>query len=633
MTGEENGGNLSLLESIINFSEDAIISKTLNGIITSWNKGAEKIFGYQAEEIIGMPVSVLIPPHRINEELEIIRSIKNGEHIAHYETERITKAGATIYISLTVSPLKNRDGVIVGASKIARDITEQKLADTRLRQNAKEIADYKYALDESSIVAITDQKGIITYVNDNFCRRSQYSRDELLGRDHRIVNSGFHPASFFHDLWSTIAGGKIWKGEIRNRAKDGSYYWVSTTIVPFLDEDGRPYQYVAIRYDITEQKRERELHFKTLLRYQQVAENILDGLMIDDLDGKVVFANDQFLALFGLERGDIDNLVLEDYVSPEYRERLRDRHNRRVAGEEVPTTFEYQGMRKDGTKMWLEVRVCKVYDNNVVIGTQSAIRDVTDRKQAADDIARLNQSLEQKVRDRTAELEIANKELETFSYSIAHDLRSPLHIIQGYVEMLKDNLGGKFDPEKERITGIIVSNARRMGMLIDEILNLARVGRKVLSMRKTDMNALLDSVLAEQMELSPGSVKFTIAALHPAICDSSLIRQVWLNFISNAVKYSRKKDHPSINVGSEEKDGCIIYSIADNGAGFDMRFSNKLFGVFQRLHKQTEFEGIGVGLALVQRIIVRHGGRVWATSEVNNGATFYFSLPSAVAEE
>ena len=624
---------MSLLESIINFSEDAIISKTLEGIITSWNKGAEKIFGYHAEEIIGMPVSVLIPPHRINEELEIIRSIKNGEHIAHYETERITKAGATIYISLTVSPLKNRDGVIVGASKIARDITEQKLADTRLRKNAKEIADYKYALDESSIVAITDQKGIITYVNDNFCRRSQYSREELLGRDHGVINSGFHPASFFHDLWATIAGGKIWKGEIRNRAKDGSHYWVSTTIVPFLDEDGRPYQYVAIRYDITEQKRERELHFKTLLRYQQVAENILDGLMIDDLDGKVVFANDQFLALFGLERGDIDNMVLEDYVSPEYRERLRDRHNRRVAGEDVPTTFEYQGMRKDGTKMWLEVRVCKVYDNNVVIGTQSAIRDVTDRKQAADDIARLNQSLEQKVRDRTAELEIANKELETFSYSIAHDLRSPLHIIQGYVEMLKDNLGGKFDPEKERITGIIVSNARRMGMLIDEILNLARVGRKVLSMRKTDMNALLDNVLAEQMELNPGAIKFTIAALHPAICDSSLIRQVWLNFISNAVKYSRKRDHPSIDVGSEEKDGYIIYSIADNGAGFDMRFSNKLFGVFQRLHKQTEFEGIGVGLALVQRIIVRHGGRVWATSEVNNGATFYFSLPTVVAEE
>ena len=408
---------------------------------------------------------------------------------------------------------------------------------------------------------------------------------------------------------------------------------MSTTIVPFLDEDGRPYQYVAIRYDITEQKRERELHFKTLLRYQQVAENILDGLMIDDLDGKVVFANDQFLALFGLERGDIDNMVLEDYVSPEYRERLRDRHNRRVAGEDVPTTFEYQGMRKDGTKMWLEVRVCKVYDNNVVIVTQSAIRDVTDRKQAADDIARLSQSLEQKVRDRTAELEIANKELETFSYSIAHDLRSPLHIIQGYVEMLKDNLGGKFDPEKERITGIIVSNARRMGMLIDEILNLARVGRKVLSMRKTDMNALLDNVLAEQMELNPGAIKFTIAALHPAICDSSLIRQVWLNFISNAVKYSRKRDHPSIDVGSEEKDGYIIYSIADNGAGFDMRFSNKLFGVFQRLHKQTEFEGIGVGLALVQRIIVRHGGRVWATSEVNNGATFYFSLPTVVAEE
>jgi len=496
-----------------------------------------------------------------------------------------------------------------------------------LFKSLKEIKDYKYALDESSIVAITDQKGIIKYVNDNFCKISKYSRKELIGQDHRIINSGYHDKPFIRNLWITIANGKIWKGELKNKAKDGSYYWVDTTIVPFLNDDKKPYQYVAIRSDITDRKKAEEQNAHAQQRYKQVVENIIDGLMIDDLDGKVVYANDQFLKLFGLNDTDLENLVLEDYVAPAFRPVLRDRHNKRVAGEDVPTTFEYQGLRKDGSTIWLEVRVCKVFENEIMIGTQSAIRDITDRKKAEEDIIKLNQSLELIVSERTARLETVNKELESFSYSVAHDLRAPLRIINGYSDILRNEYKDKLDADGQRIISTIVNNTQRMGKLIDELLNLARLGRKELNKHYTDMNVLLATVISEQAAINGKTINITIGELYPAVCDSTLIRQVWSNLISNAIKYSNNNKEQAIEINSAKKDNYIIYSVKDNGVGFDMQYVDKLFGVFQRLHKQSEFEGTGVGLALVQKIINKHDGTVWTYAEVDKGATFYFSLP------
>ena len=244
----------SRLATIVEYSDDAIIRTDLAGITTEWNRAAERIFGYPSVEIIGRPVQLLLPSDRANEEEDIHRRIREGEHIDHFETWRRRQDGQLIPVSLKVSPIKDAAGQIVGVSKIARDISDRKQAEERLLGTVNELKNIKAALDEHSIVAITDASGRITYVNDKFCAISKYSREELLGQDHRIINSRHHPKTFFRDLWSTIGHGRVWHGEIKNRAKDGSFYWVDTTIFPFVDAAGKPTQYVAIRTDITQRK-------------------------------------------------------------------------------------------------------------------------------------------------------------------------------------------------------------------------------------------------------------------------------------------------------------------------------------------------------------------------------------------
>jgi signal transduction histidine kinase len=233
--------------------------------------------------------------------------------------------------------------------------------------------------------------------------------------------------------------------------------------------------------------------------------------------------------------------------------------------------------------------------------------------------------LENKVTERTAQLEMANKEMESFTYSVSHDLRAPLRIINGYSEMIKEDGHSTLSGESKRMLENITINAKKMGNLIDDLLNFSRLGRRELSTNDTDMNAIVKPIIDEQVN-GHTNYKVNILSLEKCNCDSSLVKQVWENLISNAVKYSSKNPSPVIEIGSVKQNDKIVYYIKDNGAGFDMKYYNKLFGVFQRLHKDSEFEGTGVGLALTHRIIAKHRGNIWAESALNQGSTFYFTI-------
>ncbi len=263
------------------------------------------------------------------------------------------------------------------------------------------------------------------------------------------------------------------------------------------------------------------------------------------------------------------------------------------------------------------------------------IGEIVQRKQTENKLHKLNEELEQRVIERTAQieavnrrLEATNKELESFSYSVSHDLRAPLRAIDGFSRMLVEDFAGKIDAEGQRLLNVIRSNAQKMGQLIDDLLSFSRMGRHDMVLSEIDMTGLARSVFEDLKSAAPERIiQFSLKTLAPARGDLSMIRQVWVNLISNAIKFTRPRETAVIEVGSRVEEDKNVYYVKDNGVGFDMQYVNKLFGVFQRLHSMEEFEGTGIGLALVQRIILKHGGTVWAEGKVNEGAVFYFTLP------
>ncbi len=224
-------------------------------------------------------------------------------------------------------------------------------------------------------------------------------------------------------------------------------------------------------------------------------------------------------------------------------------------------------------------------------------------------------------------LEAANKELESFSYSVSHDLRAPLRAVDGYAQMLEEDCADRLDSEGRRLLGVVRGEAKRMGQLIDDLLAFSRLGRKVVTSAGIDMKRLVEEVIKEVQVAAERPAQMVLGALPPAHGDTALVKQVWLNLLSNAIKFSSSGEQPVVEISGRRDGAYNVYCVKDNGAGFDMQYYDKLFGVFQRLHGNDEFPGTGVGLAIVERVVTRHGGRVWAEGKVDDGAAFYFSLP------
>jgi PAS domain S-box-containing protein len=367
-------------------------------------------------------------------------------------------------------------------------------------------------------------------------------------------------------------------------------------------------------------------------RFRLVVESAPSGMVMVDAEGRIVLVNRQTEQLFGYPRDELLGQSLELLVP----ERLRSRHPEHRArfvakpmSRAMGVGRDLFGCRKDGSEFPVEIGLTPIKTEEGLL-VLSAIVDVTERKRAEQEIRTLNTDLEERVRERTAQLEAANKELEAFSYSVSHDLRAPLRAIDGFSRIVLEEYGPQLSEDVQRYLQDIRANTSRMGRLVDDLLAFARLGRQPVKKQTVTSAELVRRCLEDLRPEQDGRrVEFRLGDLPACQADPTLLKQVWINLLSNALKYTARRDPAVIEIGCHEVpdgSGGPAYYVKDNGVGFDMRYAHKLFGVFQRLHRSEDYEGTGVGLAIVQRIIHRHGGTVWAEAQPDQGATFSFTL-------
>ena len=378
-------------------------------------------------------------------------------------------------------------------------------------------------------------------------------------------------------------------------------------------------------------KEEKETYAAELAHTKSMFEGLFrfapDAILVMNHEGAIVQANQEAERLFGYAREELIGLDHDVVVPDRFHERHLEQSNRYMSKPHVRrmgTGLELYGRRKDGTEFPVDISLGPLQANDENV-TLAVVRDITELKKVASDLADRAAELQQ----RTAQIEEMNKELESFSYSVSHDLRAPLRAIDGYSRMILKKHADKFDQEALGKFNVIRENARMMDQLIEQLLAFSRLGKHQLSPAKLDLENQIGEIWKELAIANPGRrLTLNVANLPPCQGDRVLIRQVFANVLANAVKFTGTREEALIEVGGEVKGSECLYYIRDNGVGFDMKYHDKMFGVFQRLHRDEEFEGTGVGLSIVQRIVHRHGGRVWAEGEVGKGATFYFTLPT-----
>ena len=475
---------------------------------------------------------------------------------------------------------------------------------------------FRQLVDDVQDVAIfmLDGAGRVSTWNSGAERIKGYRAEEIVGQHfHRF----YPPEAVAEGKPARLLAIAARDGQVEDEGwrvrKDGARFWAEVTITALRDSEGAVIGFAKVTRDLTARKEAQDALHRSEQTFQLLVESIQDcAIFMLDPDGRVASWNAAAERIKGYRAQEIMGEHFSTFYPPDDVAQGKPQWALEIAEREGRHEDEGWRVRKDGTRFWANTVISPMRDlQGGLIGYAKVTRDLTQRRRAEQALAQTSQ------------------ELERFSYSVSHDLRAPLRAINGYAQALWEDHVARLDDEGKRLLAVIRDSAKLGGELIDGLLNFSRLGRQALARAPVDVTALAESVVAE-LRQTQGSVavEVVLSPLPPASGDAALLRHVLVNLIGNAFKFSVKRAHPKVEIGAEQHGSEVAYYVKDNGVGFDMQYAGKLFGVFQRLHRPDEFEGTGVGLALAQRIIQRHGGRIWAEGKVNEGATVRFTLPA-----
>lgn len=624
-------------------------SVNARGIIERINQTELDWTGYRREDVVGrMHVNQILDAAQAGQYEQRLRALMAGRQIAPIETVLTAADGSRKDVLISSSAVFDEQGRFVYTNSTVLDISGQRAAEQALNEHSLLL---QRVSDEIPIqIALFDRELICRFANASYARWIDATPQQVVGLHLRQIARAENYESNLERLAAALRGEpQSFEGE---RELPGGYrFYASISYTPYA-ENGSIQGLIIQIVDITDRKRmeERVVHLNEELeqkvrerslelleseqRLRLLADNLRDYcIYFMDAQGMITDWPDSAQRMEGYSPTEVLGRHFSVVLDPDNADgahALGERMLRRAASRGQHERTGWQ-RRRDGSTFWCASLIIALRNHaGELLGYARVNRDMTDTKRLEDLMRNINEELEHRVVERTEQLMAANKDLESFSYSVSHDLRSPLRHISSFVSLLEEHLGEHLDDTARKYLGTIANSTRHMSQLIDGLLHFSRTGRAALSPTPVDFGLLVEAVVQQIDHDQPHRIVDWVipADLPVVVCDAVLMREVWANLLGNAYKYTHPRERTRIEVGwSVDPAEGYTFFVSDNGVGFDTKYAQKLFGVFQRLHRASEFEGTGIGLALVQRIVERHGGRIWAESQVGQGSTFYFSVP------